>query len=190
MLKVDLTEQYTNYAGAPDPALGHVPNDLMAAIQKVYTPAGMQLTEQAQREAESAQYGASRFGLDGHTIVFRVAKTTPTKIGQFVTLWKRRTSDSIIAPLDIDDGAAFVVVSVFDARHRGQFVFDLNILASKGIMAINGKGGKRAIRVYPPWVKPVAKEAVRTQQWQLRYFLALEQSGHADSAKVRQLFGG
>ena len=57
-------------------------------------------------------------------------------------------------------------------------------------MAINGKGGKRAIRVYPPWVKPVAKEAVRTQQWQLRYFLALEQSGHADSAKVRQLFGG
>ncbi|WP_256596236.1 MepB family protein [Pseudomonas sp. LAMO17WK12:I9] len=44
------------------------------------------------------------------------------------------------------------------------------------------------MRVYPPWVKPVAKEAVRTQQWQLRYFLPLEQSGSADSVRVRRLF--
>ena len=187
-LKFDLTEQGTKYAGAADPGLGYIPNDLIAAIQDVYTPAGMQLTDLAIREAESAEYGASRFGLDGHTIVFRVAKTTPTKIGQFVTIWKRPTSGSIIAPLDIDDGVAFVVVSVFDATHRGQFVFDQKILASKGIMAINGKGGKRAIRVYPPWVKPVAKQAVRTQQWQLRYFLPLEQSGNADSVQVRRLF--
>ena len=55
-------------------------------------------------------------------------------------------------------------------------------------MAINGKGGKRAIRVYPPWVKPVAKEAVRTQHWQLQYFRPLEQSGSADSVQVRRLF--
>ena len=187
-MKFDLTELHTKYAGAADPALGHIPNDLIAAIQDVYKPAGMQLTDLALREAESAEYGASRFGLDGHTIVFRVAKTTPTKIGQFVTIWKRPTSGSIIAPLDVDDGVAFVVVSVFDATHRGQFVFDQKILASKGIMAINGKGGKRAIRVYPPWVKPVAKEAVRTQQWQLQYFLPLEQSGSADSVQVRRLF--
>jgi hypothetical protein len=187
-LKFDLTEQGTKYACAADPGLGYIPNDLIAAIQDVYTPAGMQLTDLAIREAESAEYGASRFGLDGHTIVFRVAKTTPTKIGQFVTIWKRPTSGGIIAPLDIDDGVAFVVVSVFDATHRGQFVFDQKILASKGIMAINGKGGKRAIRVYPPWVKPVAKQAVRTQQWRLRYFLPLEQSGNADSVQVRRLF--
>ena len=171
-----------------DPALGHLPNELVAAIQDVYKPAGMQLTDSALREAESAEYSASRFGLDGHSIVFRVAKTTPTKIGQFVTIWKRPRSGSTIAPLDVDDGVAFVVVSVSDATHRGQFVFDHKILASKGIMAINGKGGKRAIRVYPPWVKPAAKEAVRTQQWQLRYFLSLEQSGSADSVQVRRLF--
>ena len=187
-MKFDLTEQGTKYACAADPGRGYIPNDLIAAIQDVYTPAGMQLTDLALREAESVEYGASRFGLDGHTIAFRVAKTTPTKIGQFVTIWKRPTSGSIIAPLDVDDGVAFVVVSVFDATHRGQFVFDQKILASKGIMAINGKGGKRAIRVYPPWVKPVAKEAVRTQQWQLRYFLSLEQSGSADSVQVRRLF--
>ncbi|AZD86924.1 MepB family protein [Pseudomonas chlororaphis subsp. piscium] len=189
-MKFDLTKPAAKYADKAGPALGHLPNDLIAAIQDVYTPAGMQLTDVALREAESSEYGASRFSLDGHTIVFRVAKTTPTKIGQFVTIWKRPTSGSLIAPLDTEDGVAFVVVSVFDATHRGQFVFDQKILASKGIMATNGKGGKRAIRVYPPWVKPVAKEAVRTQQWQLRYFLPLEQSGSADSVQVRRLFGG
>lgn len=187
-MKFDLTAQDTKNAGTAAPALGHIPNDLIVAIQDVYKPAGMQLTDRALREAESAEYGATRFGLNGHTIVFRVAKTTPTKIGQFVTIWKRPTSDSIIAPLDIDDGVAFVVVSVFDATHRGQFIFDRKILVSKGIMAINGKGGKRAIRVYPPWVKPVAKEAIRTQQWQLDYFLPLEQNASADSAQVRRLF--
>lgn len=181
----DLTERQTTHAA---PAPDDLPNDLLAAIREVYLPAGLQSTQAAQREAESHEYGACRFGLDGRTIVFRVAKTTPTKIGQFVTLWKRPTPDSVIAPLDTDDGIAFVVVSVFDATHRGQFVFDQKTLASKGVMAINGKGGKRAIRVYPPWVKPVAKAAIRTQQWQLRYFLALEQNGTADAVQVRRLF--
>ena len=40
----------------------------------MYMPAGVQLTDLPLREAESAEYGASRFGLDGHPIVFRVAK--------------------------------------------------------------------------------------------------------------------
>ena len=187
-MKLDLTEQDTKYAPTADPTLGHIPNDLIAAIQDVYMPAGMQLTDLPLREAESAEYGATRFSLNGHTIVFRVAKTTPTKIGQFVTLWKRPTPSSSIAPLDINDGIDFVVVSVCDATHRGQFVFDHKILTSKGITAINGEGGKRAMRVYPPWVKPIAKEAVRTQRWQLRYFLSLDQSASADCAQVRRLF--
>lgn len=187
-LNIYLTEQNTKFVNEADPASGTIPCELIAAIQNVYTPAGMRLTGQAHPEAESAEYGACRFGLDGHTIVFRMAKTTPTKIGQFVTIWKRPASDGIIAPFDIDDGIAFVVVSVFDATHRGQFVFSRKILASKGIMAINGKGGKRAIRVYPPWVLPVAKQAVMTQQWQLDYFLPLEQSASADWALVRRLF--
>ncbi|MEB0227957.1 MepB family protein [Pseudomonas sp. 10S4] len=163
--------------------------DLIATIEQVYEPAGMTLTHEARREEESAEYGACRFGLDGQTIVFRLAKTTPTKIGQFVTLWKRPTPASEIAPLDVGDGVVIVVVSVADATHRGQFVFDRKILAAKGVMSIDGEGGKRAIRVYPPWVKPVAKQAIKTQQWQLKYFLALDQSGNADAVEVRRLFG-
>ncbi|WP_256735447.1 MepB family protein [Pseudomonas sp. dw_612] len=171
-----------------DPVSGDLPTELIAAIAQVYAPAGMALTDDARREVESAEYSACRFGLDNQTIVFRVAKTTPTKMGQFVTLWKRLTSVSEIAPLDISDGVDFVVVSVADASHCGQFVFDRKTLAAKGVMSVDGEGGKRAIRVYPPWVTPIARQAIRTQQWQLKYFLALDQSGDADFVQVRRLF--
>jgi hypothetical protein len=166
-----------------------LPQELITAIGQVYKPAGMTLTQEAQREPESAEYEACRLGLDDHEVVFRVAKTTPTKIGQFVTLWKRPTPVSEIAPFDTGDGITFVVVNVADDTHRGQFVFDQKILAAKGVMSIDGVGGKRAIRVYPPWARPVAKQAIRTQQWQLKYFLALEQNGSADADQVRRLFG-
>lgn len=40
-------------------------------------------------EKESSEYGACKFKYSSMNITFRSAKTTPTKIGQFVTLWKR-----------------------------------------------------------------------------------------------------
>jgi hypothetical protein len=162
--------------------------DLITAIEHIYEPAGLTLTDNARREEDSVEYGACRFGLDGKVIVFRVAKTTPTKLGQFVTLWKRATPTREIAPLDSGDGIAFVVINVADETHRGQFVFDRQILAARSIMSIEGKGGKRAFRVYPPWSRPVAKQAIKTQEWQLRYFLALDQCGYADPVQVRRLF--
>ena len=48
-------------------------------------------------EAESVDYGACRAELDGKRLVLRVAKTTPTKTGQFVTIWKRPHPDAEIA---------------------------------------------------------------------------------------------
>ncbi|PPJ49118.1 hypothetical protein C0075_00615 [Rhizobium sp. KAs_5_22] len=159
------------------------------AIRDVYAPTGMKVTHPAQPEAESAEYGACRVGLDGYTVAFRVAKTTPTKIGQFVTIWKRPTPDGEIAPLDITDDVQFVVISVAGAVHRGQFIFNQKILLAKGIMSRNGKGGKRAIRVYPPWSTPTAKDAIRTQQWQTQHFLPLAADGTAESSElVRKLF--
>jgi hypothetical protein len=173
-----------------DPTSGHLPYDLVASIRNVYEPAGLKVTKEAVREAESSEYGACRFGLNGHAIVFRIAKTTPTKIGQFVTIWKRPTTSGIIAPFDISDDVAFVIVSVSDAQHCGQFVFDQKTLVAKGIMSRGGKGGKRGIRVYPPWSEPLAKDAVRTQKWQLQYFLPFAQGRVADSVQVRRHFLG
>jgi hypothetical protein len=80
------------------------------------------------------------------------------------------------------------MVSVADATHRGAFIFSQEALLKHGVMSLGGNGGKRAIRVYPPWSSPVAKDAIKTQQWQLRYFLSLTQDGRADPEQVRNLF--
>lgn len=40
-------------------------------------------------EGDNAEYGAYQFTLKEWRIKFRVAKITPIKIGQFVTLYKR-----------------------------------------------------------------------------------------------------
>lgn len=149
----------------------------------------MTLSSPVLREGESGEYGACRFELDGQAVVFRVAKTTPAKLGLFVTLWKRPLPGDAIAPLAAADQLDFVVVEVAQAGQRGQFVFDKRILIGKGVLSSADHAGKRALRVYPPWTSPVAKDAVRTQQWQLAYFLHLSATGSADPPHTRRLFG-
>ncbi|MFC3378920.1 MepB family protein [Rugamonas sp. CCM 8940] len=166
-----------------------MPPQLLAALD-AYRQAGLAGGGAPAREAESAEYGACRLDLAGLSLVFRVAKTTPTKIGQFVTIWKRPTPDAEIAPLDGADGVDVVVVSVADAGHRGQFIFDRAVLLAKGVMSRDGVGGKRAMRVYPPWTTPLAKDAIRTQQWQLRHFIAMAADGGADPLRLRHLLHG
>lgn len=153
-------------------AAAGVHEHLVDSIRDVYRPAGLKITATPQCEPESAEYGAARLGLNGQVVAFRVAKTTPTKIGQFVTIWKRPQPGDEIAPLDVTDDVDFVVVSVHDSHNLGQFVFPRKLLAAKGVMSRNGKGGKRAIRVYPPWTQPVAKAAIKTQEWQLKSYFA------------------
>lgn len=162
-----------------------LPDELTSAIRDHYEPAGLELTGQPRREAESADYAACRFGLNGHQVAFRVARTTRTKVGQFVTIWTRRSADAEIAPFDVADGVDLVIVSVAEAGHRGQFVFDRRVLVERGVFAVDGKGGKRAVRVYPPWSKPIASQALRTQQWQLRCFVSFD--GRDTGAELRRL---
>lgn len=169
-------------------------------IRDVYGPAGLVATSAPVAEEESAEYGACRLSIDEKSVVFRVAKTTPTKLGQFVTIWKRPTSDGEIAPLDSSDDVDFVVISVrdFDSGRHGQFVFDRDVLVAKGVMSRDGRGGKRAMRVYGPWVQPIAKSAIKAQQWQAACFLESVNSADAEAAPseldefvlpIRQLFG-
>ena len=150
-----------------------------AAARDLYAPAGLRLTSTIEAEAESADYGACRFTLDDRAVVFRTAKITPTKTGQFVTVWKRPAPGADIAPLDEDDDVQFVVIEVADGACRGQFVFSREVLLRHGVMSRNGKGGKRAIRVYPPWSAPAARQAVQTQHWQLRSFVEMTADGRA-----------
>lgn len=125
-------------------------------------------------EAESAEYGACRADLHGKRLVLRVAKTTPTKTGQFVTVWKRPHPDADIAPLDEADpvDAAIIAVADDDGARHGFFIFPRSVLLERGVMSRAGTGGKRALRVYPPWCAPEAPQARRTQRWQGAWFVA------------------
>lgn len=164
-----------------------VPRDLIDAIKFIYEVAGLRVTRQPQSEAESIDYGAARLGLGARAFVFRIAKTTPTKVGQFVTLWKREALGGPIAPLDAADDIDLVVVAVAGDDQRGQFLFPAGLLVSRSVMSLDNMGGKRALRVYPPWTTPTAPDALRSQRWQLHHYLPIARDGTADPAEVRRL---
>lgn len=160
--------------------------DLLAAQKLAYEPSGLTYTKLV-KEAESEEYGALMFEINNMQAKFRVAKITPTKIGLFVTLWKR-TESGTIAPHDLADPVDLFIISVRDADHFGQFVFPKVLLYKKDILSKEGKGGKRAMRVYPPWSITDNKQAKNTQAWQLRYFFHIYPNQNLDSARVQKLF--
>lgn len=123
-------------------------------------------------EKESADYNACQLLLNEKKALFRTAKITPTKTGQFVTLWKRIPKGPI-APFTIEDIFDLVIINTETENHFGQFVFPKTIFIEKGIFSTDLKEGKRAIRVYPPWDKTTSKQAQKTQQWQLEYFVVI-----------------
>ena len=125
-----------------------------------------------QPESESSEYGAYTFDINSKSIIFRVAKITPTKNGQFVTIWKRNDS-GVIAPFDFSDPIDFVIITVRFENRLGFFMFPKIILVQKGVFSTAVKEGKRAIRVYPAWDKTTSKQAEKTQLWQSDYFFEI-----------------
>ncbi|GLW03208.1 MepB family protein [Streptomyces lavendulae] len=160
------------------------PADLLAARERVYGPCGFACSPPVP-EAESAAYDACEFTLEGLAVRFRSARTTPTKAGQFVTVWKRSPGGPI-APFDVSDPVDLFVVSSRDGDGFGQFVLPVDALRRRGVVSVDGAGGKRAFRVYPPWVTATSRQAERTQAWQLEYFLSLD--GAVDTARARELY--
>lgn len=125
-------------------------------------------------EKESAEYSACQFTTaDQRKMLFRKSKITPTKNGQFVTLWKRDEAGPI-APFNDHDNISSVIVRVKNEAHTGYFIFPASVLCSQKIFTANGKEGKRAFRVYPPWDTPESKQATTTQKWQLLFFVSTE----------------
>lgn len=136
-------------------------------------------------ETESAEYKACYFKLNNLHVRFRKAKITPTKVGQFVTLWKRVES-GIIVPFVDTDFIDLVIINVENDNQFGQFIFPKSVLCQQGILTVNDKEGKRGFRVYPPWDNTTNKQAIKTQKWQLNYFLDLSnfQSDTLEKAKA------
>ena len=159
--------------------------DLQLAEKLLYNECGFQL-QNLIWNSESTNYGACSFELNNYKIQFRVANITPTKIGQFVAIWKRN-NQGIKAPFDVADSLDFMIVSVRDSENFGQFIFPKSVLVSKGIVSQNEKGGKRGIRVYAPWDKPENKQAIKTQAWQVNYFVEIKKNSHLDLEFVKKI---
>ncbi|WP_053014217.1 MULTISPECIES: MepB family protein [Xenorhabdus] len=154
--------------------INNQPNSFIEIKKYLLFPSEYKLTSTPCLETESRDYSAMRFQLDGKSIVFRQAKTTPNKQGQFVTLWKRPTPDAEIMPFEKSDGIDFCLIATFLEHRKGLFLFDSHILIKQGIFSSQTKAGKRGIRVYPEWVFPASKQAMQTQKWQSSYFISFD----------------
>lgn len=122
-------------------------------------------------ETQNADYGAGIFQLNSKSIRFRVAKITPTKIGQFVSFWEKDEANKNQA-FSYENATDLLVINTF--HHNGdfgQFVFPKEVLLKQNILKTADTKGKMAIRVYPSWDTPTSKQAIATQKWQLPYFI-------------------
>ena len=161
---------------------------LEMSYKLVYEPCNVTFTSKPKSEAESQEYGGFEFAINNIRVKFRVAKSTPTKVGQFVTLWKRMDKGPIM-PYDKIDPFDVYVVCVKEGRNVGQFVFPKQVLVARGILSKTGKGGKRAIRVYSPWVKTESLQASNTKKWQTQFFINFSDSKIIDLLTARKLYG-
>lgn len=121
-------------------------------------------------EKEGKEYDAAQFKLDGRKVLYRKAKQTPKKIGQFVTCWKR-DKKGITSPFHENDPIDFYFISVEKVNQKGVFIFPKSELIQNGIISTSNKDGKRGFRVYPTWDKPTNKQANKTQKWQVKFFV-------------------
>lgn len=143
-------------------------------------------------EQQNLEYAAGTFELINKltikTVRFRVAKQTPTKIGQFVTFWEK-DSKGMNRPFQYDSSPDLLVITTFkDNRTFGQFVFPKDVLLKHNILQSHFTKGKMGIRVYPSWDKPASNTALKTQSWQLDYFFMITHTGILPTTKIMALY--
>ena len=86
---------------------------------------------------------------------------------------------------EIDD-FDLLVINVKKDSLFGQFIFSKEILLKQDIISGVNKKGKRGFRVYPDWDIAMSKQAIKTQKWQLSYFLRADKN--FDPNKCKDLY--
>jgi hypothetical protein len=170
----------------PSIIIEELPKDFIYVKKVLSNNSNFEITQPV-LEPESSEYGACTFVLNNLNVRYRTAKITPTKTGQFVTLWKR-INQGPIQPFDSNDPIDLFIISTRKDNHFGLFIFPKSIGIEKGIVTNGNKEGKRAIRVYPPWDVTSSKQAQKTQKWQLDYFLEIPQDQTMDLNRAKLLF--
>lgn len=160
-------------------------NELHLLDEVVFKTCGFALSNVIE-EVESREYAASTFQLDGRNVKFRVAKITPAKVGQFVTIWKRN-KEGITEPCSISDDIDFYIIVTRSKDGVGAFLFPKKTLHEKGVLSGGKSAGKRGIRVYPAWDVTGNKQAQGSQKWQVEYFVDLTSPGKMALEKVKDI---
>ncbi len=157
-------------------------NDELRKIKAIiYDNCSFQITDLI-IEAEGKEYKACQFRLNGMKVICRNSKITPKKKGQFVTFWKRN-KNGITEPYSEADKVDFYIINVVKGNKMGQFIFPKSVLIEYGIISTPQKDGKRGFRVYPNWDTPTSQQAKKTQKWQMKYFVELNEEIDLDLVK-------
>src|SRR5690625_2557989 len=141
-----------------------------------------------QEEKQNSKYGAGIFRLSSRTVRFRVANITPTKVGQFVAFWAKDESNKN-QPYLYEEAPDLLVITTFKNENEfGQFIFPKEVLLKQNILRSTSTKGKMAIRVYPSWDSPSSKQAMKTQKWQLLYFIDMCNPNKSALEKIMELY--
>ena len=151
----------------------------------ISTILGRKLTNITQ-DQECEEYSGFNFQINQLNLKFRKAKITPKKVGQFVTLW-RRNSEKQTEPFNETDNFDFYIIVVEQEERFGFFIFPKNVLIERQILTSNQKEGKRGFRVYPNWTKTENKQAEKTQNWQINYFINLTNNEQKNIEKFKAI---
>ncbi len=155
--------------------------------KKIYEPNNLTV-KSVQEKKQNAKYGAGRFQLNSKTVRFRVANITPTKVGQFVAFWEKDENNKN-QPFIYEEAPDLLVITTFKNENEfGQFIFPKEILLEKDILRSTSTKGKMALRVYSSWDKPTSKQAMKTQKWQLPYFVDISDSRKLPMDKIIELY--
>ncbi|MDU0814272.1 MepB family protein [Bacillus siamensis] len=156
----------------------------LSYVNKIFYEPNHLTINAIREEAQNSGYGAGVFQLNSKSVRFRVAKTTPNKIGQFVAFWEKDGENKNQA-FSYEKAADLLVINTFTSNnHFGQFVFPKEVLVKRNILKTDTAKGKMAIRVYPSWENPTSKQAIETQKWQSAYFVEMN---NKDSFPVQEL---
>lgn len=166
-------------------------NDFYTALnyvnKMIYEPNGLTI-KSVQEEKQNSKYGAGRFQLSSRTVRFRVANTTPTKIGQFVAFWEKDVNNKNQPYLYEEAPDLFVITTFKNENEFGQFIFPKEILLQEKILRSTSTKGKMAIRVYPIWDSPSSKQTLKTERWQLPYFVDMCNPNKLPLEKISKLY--
>ena len=166
-------------------------NDFFTALtyvsKMIYEPKNLTLMS-VQEEQHNSKYGAGTFQLSSKTVRFRVANITPTKVGQFVAFWEKDENNKN-QPYLYEEAPDLLVITTFKSDSEfGQFIFPKEVIFKQNILRSCSTKGKMAIRVYPSWDSPTSKQAMKTQEWQLPYFVDMSKPNLVTEEKMVELY--